>query len=84
MADAKTDETRDYFNRVNDLEYAITKTRDALRLISTGLEDMAERHSTTDAMELTKDDISMLYGAVTLLDYIANECDRAYWEKGER
>lgn len=88
MADAKTatktEETRDYFKRVCDLEYAITKTRDVLRVITHSLEDMAERHATPDKRELSEDEVSELYGAITLLDYVAGECNRAYWEGDER
>jgi len=85
MADVKTEpatttEHADYYKRVHDLEYALTKTRDALRVITCGLEDMAERHATPDTMKMTQEDVSALYGTVTLLDYVTRECDRAYWE----
>lgn len=79
----KTESARDDFKRVCDLEYALTKTRDALRVISRGLEDVTEKHA-TDNPALDREDISLLYGSVTLLDYIAEECDRAYWEGAAR
>lgn len=70
----------DDYKRVCELEYTVTKTRDALRVITHALEDMAERHSTPDKRELSDDEVSELYGVITLLDYMAGECDRAYWE----
>lgn len=89
MADAKTAtkteaKASDDYKRVCELEYTVTKTRDALRVITSSLEDMAERHSTPDKMKLSQDDVSMLYGFITLLDYVTGECDRAYWEGMER
>ena len=63
--------------RMNDLEYSLTKTRDALRVIARGLEDIAEEHASADALLFTQDDISMLYGTVNLLDCVAADCDRA-------
>ena len=74
----------DDFRRVCDLEYALTKTRNALRVITQCLEDMAERHATPETNKLTQEDVSALYGAVTLLGYVSEECDRAYWEGVER
>ncbi len=72
---------RDDFKRVCELEHTIIKSRDALRVITHTLEDMAERHSTPDdKRELSDDEVSELYGTITLLDFIANECDRAFWE----
>lgn len=76
--------TRDDFKRICDLECALTKSRDALRVIVRMLEDMAERHATQDARELSEDDVSALYGTITLLNYTAGECERAYWGGAER
>lgn len=67
--------------RVDELEYSLTKTRDALRVIARALEDMAERHACASGRELSGDDVSLVYGAVNLLDCVAADCDRAY--KGE-
>ena len=71
-------ERRDMLRRVNELEYSLTKTRDALRVIALGLEDMAEKHATADERQLSGDDVSLIYGAVNLLDCVAADCDRAY------
>ncbi len=81
MADAN-EKPRDDFKRVCDLEYTINKTRDALRVITHGLEDLAESHAELDRRTLTKEDISTLYGTIALLDYVSGECDRAFWEGG--
>lgn len=87
MADDKTatmtEETRDDFKRVLDLECALTKTRDALRVIARALGDVAERHAGAEAWEPTQEDVSTLYGAVSLIEYVADECDRAYWGQHE-
>ena len=69
-------ERRDMLRRVNELEYGLTKTRDALRVIARGLEDMAEKHAAPDERELSGDDVSMIYGAVNLLDCVADDCHR--------
>jgi len=65
------------FRRVNELEYSLTKTRDALRVIARGLEDMAEKHAAPDERQLSGDDVSLIYGAVSLLDCVADDCHRA-------
>lgn len=70
-------ERRDMLRRVNELEYSLTKTRDALRVIVLGLEDMAEKHATPDERQLSDDDVSLIYGAVNLLDCVADDCHRA-------
>ena len=64
--------------RVNDLEYSLNKTRDALRVISRSLEDLANNHAGEDELTITQDEVSMLYGTVSLLDYVADECGRAF------
>lgn len=70
-------ERRDMLRRVNELEYSLTKTRDALRVIALGLEDMAEKHAAPDERQLSGDDVSLIYGAVNLLDCVADDCNRA-------
>ena len=67
--------------RARDMEHAVTKTRDALHVIARALEHVAERHAGAEARELTQDDVSTLYGAVSLIEYAADECDRAYWAR---
>lgn len=71
-------ERRDMLRRVSELEYSLTKTSDALRLIARGLGDMAEEHAARDVSGLSDYDISLLCGAVNLLDCVAADCDRAY------
>ena len=69
-------ERRDMLRRVNELECVLTKTRDALRVIARGLEDMAEKHEAPYERELSGDDVSLIYGAVNLLDCVADDCHR--------
>lgn len=68
---------RDMLRRVNSLEYSLTKNRDALRVIARGLEDMAEKHAAPDERQLSGDDVSLIYGAVNLLDCVADDCHRS-------
>lgn len=74
---------RDYFKRVCDLEYTLIKTRDALAVIARGLEDFANSHASPEEMTLTQADVSLIFGAVNLLESVSAECGRAYW-KGVR
>ena len=64
--------------RVDELKYSLSKTCDALRVIARGLEDMAEEHAARDVSGLSDYDVSLLCGAVNLLDCVAADCDRAY------
>ena len=80
-AERKSDEYRELLRHSNNLEYALVRTRDALRVIARSLEDFEEEHaSTAERMRegLTEDDVSLLCGAVNLLDYVAADCDRAF------
>lgn len=65
------------FRRVNELEYSLTKAHDALMVISYGLESMADDHATPNNRELSNDDLCMIYGAVNLINGVAEDCDRA-------
>ena len=83
MADVKQTEAPSgaaELRRVYSLEYNAIKTRDALRVIARSLDGLAERHATAEERRqgLTEDDVSMLYGAVGLLDNVAEECNRVY------
>ena len=73
---------RDYFKRVCDLEYTLIKTRDALAVITLGLEDFVNNHASPEEMTLTQADASLIYGTVNLLEYVAAECGRAVNGKG--
>ena len=66
-----------HFDRVCDLEYTLVKARDALAVITRGLEDFVNNHEAPEDRTLTHDDVSMIYGTVNLLEYIAAECGRA-------
>ena len=77
MAETKQVEV-DKTNRVFTLEYSLIRTRDALRVVTRSLEDLAEKHASADERELTEEDISTLYGAVTLLDCVTADCDKVF------
>ena len=70
----------DHFKRACDLEYALVKTRDAITVIARGLEDFAQ---TDTVQNMAEADASLIFGTVNLLEYVADECNRAYW-KGVR
>lgn len=78
MADVNDD-----FSRVCELEADLVKVRTSLLVVSSSLEAIADRYADPKVREqgVSVDDVDTLYGAVSLLDGIAAECQRAY--KGE-
>ena len=66
--------------RVNELEYSLVRARDALRVIGRSLEGLAEEYAGEDERRqgLTQDDVSLLFGAVSLLDNVACDCERTF------
>ena len=73
MADVK----KDWQRRAVDLEAALIDTRDQLRVIARALASYAEG---ADGKAAGDRDISLVYGAVGLLEQVADGCDRAIME----
>ena len=66
---------RDMLERVNELSYTVIRTRDGLRVVIRALEDFAQTDTVNDMGE---DDSSLIFGAVNLLEQMADACDRAF------
>lgn len=64
--------------RVCDFEYSLNQAHDALLVITRAVGDVAERHASPDNRELDEEDISTLYGIISLLESVADGCKRAY------
>jgi hypothetical protein len=72
--------------RIDDLEYALVRTRDALRVIARSLGGIADGYASEEERRqgMTSDDVDMLYGAVGLLDFVACDCERTFYGDTER
>lgn len=68
---------RDDFARMCDLEYALVRAHNSLAVITRGLCELVNDHAGEDERTLTAADVSFLFGAVNLLEGVADECDRA-------
>lgn len=78
-AQRSADEARDTFKRSFELEAELIRAHDALMVIAQSLQDFAHAHSGEDERRrgLTQEDVSLLFGAVALLEGVAAGCDRA-------
>ena len=73
------EEMRERLRRVNELEYSLVKTRDALAVVARSLGDFADGYATEENRRrgLSDDDVSTLYGVANLLECVAQQCDSA-------
>ena len=77
-ADAKA-RIRDLLERVSNLGYNAVKTRDGLRVVIAAL-DAFEQTDTFNGMD--EADSSLIFGASSMLEILADECDKAAREWG--
>ena len=64
--------------RVCDLEYSLNQTHDALLVITRAVDGIVARHAGPDERELDEDEVSTLYGIISLLESVTDGCKRAY------